>query len=176
MSVSQLWHFELTSSLYHWQNNDVDSFVSGEASGICRPPYGSSKVHRLSGSSGTFFTPDYPVPYPDDATCIWIISVPARKRVELRFENFNFGTVFSSCKELTNKIDYVQFRDGQDSESKELDLHCGYDYFTPSNVYSTGRYMWVKFYSTSSQNSMPWQGGNGFKAHFEAVELRKYYW
>jgi len=84
-------------------------FISEEASGICRPPYGGGKVHWLSGSSGTFFTPDYPVPYPDDATCIWIITAPARKRVKLRFEELDFQTVLSSCKELlvTNETDYV---------------------------------------------------------------------
>jgi len=150
------------------------SFVSEEASGICRRSDWSSKVHWLRGSSGTFFTLDYPVPYPEDATCIWIISVPARKRVKLKFEDFDFGTVFSSCKQLTSEIDYVQIRDGQGSESKELAIYCGHNIFTPSDVYSTGGYMWVKFYS-NSQNNMSWQGGKGFKAHFEAVELRKYY-
>ena len=168
--------FELTShtsSLYHWQLM-LFLFVSEEASGICRPSDGSSKVHWLNGSSGTFFTPDYPVPYPDDATCIWIITVPDRKRVELKFEDFDFGTVFSSCQQLPNKIDYVRIRDGQDSAGKELALYCGYDIYTPSDVYSTGRYMWIKFYS-SSQNDMHWQGGKGFKAHFEAVELCKYH-
>ena len=113
-------------------------FVSEEASGICRPPYASSKVHWLSGSSGTFFTPDYPVPYPDDATCIWIITVPLRKRVELKFENFDFRTVFSTCKELTNDTVYVQIRNGQDQESIELALRCGYySYSGPSVVYFT---------------------------------------
>lgn len=150
-------------------------FVLEEASGICHPSYGISKVHYLSDSSGTFFTPDYPVAYPDDATCIWIITVPARKRVKLIFEDFDFGTVSSSCKDLSNGIDFVQIRDGQDSKSKELGLYCGYDDSTPSDVYSTERYMWVKFYSTS-QSSAHWQGGKGFKVHFEAVELCKYYW
>ena len=146
------------------------SFVLEEASGICRPSDGSSNVHWLSGSSGTFFTPDYPVPYPNVATCIWIITVPARKRVKLKFENFDFGTVYSSCEDLLNEIDFVQIRDGQDSKSKELGLYCGY-VFTPPDVFSTGRYMWVKFYS-NAHNSTYWQG---FKAHFEAVELCKYY-
>ena len=151
------------------------SFVSEEASGICRPSYGSSKVHWLSGSSGTFFTPDYPAPYPDDATCIWIISVPSRKTVKVKFENLNFGTAFSSCKQPANETDYVQIRDGQDSESKELGLYCGYSSLTPSIVFSTGRYMWVKFYSNSQNDHLHRQGGKGFKAHFQALELRKYY-
>ena len=92
------------------------------------------------------------------------------ERVKLKFENFDFGTVYSSCEDLSNEIDFVQIRDGQDSKSKELGLYCGY-VFTPPDVFSTGRYMWVKFYS-NAHNSTYWQG---FKAHFEAVELCKYY-
>ena len=90
--------------------------------------------------------------------------------MKLKFENFDFGTVYSSCEDLSNEIDFVQIRDGQDSKSKELGLYCGY-VFTPPDVFSTGRYMWVKFYS-NAHNSTYWQG---FKAHFEAVELCKYY-
>jgi len=145
-------------------------FVSEEASGICNPPYGS-KVNQLQGSSGTFFTPGYPVPYPNQSTCLWNITVPSRKKVELKFEDFDLEGVSSSCKQPTNANVYVQIRDGQDQESKELVPHCGY--YTSSrhpDVYSSGRYMWVKFYS-NSQNSL----AKGFKAHFEAVDLRKYY-
>ena len=144
-------------------------FVSEEASGICHPPYGSSKVHWLNGSSGTFFTPDYPVPYPEDATCIWIISVPARKKVKLKFEKLDFETGSFSCKQLPNKEDYVQIRDGQDQESKELALHCGYyESSSYSDVYSTGRYMWVKFHSDANNIG---EQAKGFKAQFEAVDL-----
>ena len=69
----------------------------------------------------------------------------------------------------------MQIRDGQDQESKELALHCGYSGIyssSYSDVFSTGRYMWVKFHSNSQDR---WQGAKGFKAHFEAVDLRKYY-
>ena len=164
-----IYHHTLSLSLVI---NVVVVFFTEEASGICRPSDGSNKVHRLSGSSGTFFTPDYPVPYPNDATCIWIISVPAGKRVKLKFEDLDLETAFSSCEQLTNEENYVQIRDGQDPESKELALHCGrYDVSVPSDVYSTGRYMRVKFYSNSRNN---WRRSKGFKAHFEAVDLRKY--
>ena len=84
--------------------------------------------------------------------------------------------VFSSCKELlvTNKADYVQIHDGQDQASKELALRCGHWLASSSSdVYSTGRYMWVKFHSNSQYS---WSRDKGFKAHFEAVDLSKYYW
>ena len=146
-------------------------FVLEEASGICHPSYGSSKGHYLSGSSGTFFTPDYPVAYPDDATCIWIITVPAGKRVKLEFEDFDFGPVSSSCKKRTNEKDYVQIGSGLVPGKNSLALYCGYAAVSALNVYSTGRYMWVKFSSISSNRSF---SSKGFKAHFEALDVSKY--
>ena len=93
--------------------------------------------------------------------------------MHLKFEELDFETVFYRCEQLTNNKDYVQVRDGQDQESKQLALHCGYyGSSSSSDVYSTGRYMWVKFRS-NSQNS--WRQAKGFKAHFEAVDLSKYY-
>lgn len=147
-------------------------FLAEEASGICRLSNGSDKINKLGGFSGTFFTPDYPVPYPGDARCLWIISVPSGKRVKLRFEDFDFKTVSSSCKQRTNEKDYVQIGSGQVPGSNALALYCGYGVASPLNVYSTGSYMWVKFYSISSNRS---QSSKGFKAHFEAVDLRKYF-
>ena len=91
------------------------------------------------------------------------------KKVELKFEDFDLERSYSSCKQPTNANVYVQIRDGQDQESRELVPHCRYYASSgPPDVYSSGRYMWVKFYS-NSQNSF-----KGFKAHFEAVDLRKY--
>ncbi|KAJ7371397.1 hypothetical protein OS493_025859 [Desmophyllum pertusum] len=57
----------------------ISAVKEEEGYGICRSSNGSREVHKLSGSSGTIFTPGYPMPYPDDATCIWKISVPAGK-------------------------------------------------------------------------------------------------
>ena len=39
----------------------------------------------------------------------------------------------------------------------------------PPDVYSTGRYMWVKFYS-SSYGPVRTENDKGFKAHFEALD------
>ena len=146
-------------------------FLAEEASGICRLSNWRDKINKLSGLSGTFFTPDYPVPYPGDARCNWIISAPSGKRVKLKFEDFDLETVSSSCKQRTDEKDYVQIGSGQVPGSNPLALYCGYGVASPLYVYSTGRYMWVKFCSISSKRS---QSSKGFKAHFEAVELRKY--
>ena len=101
-------------------------FVAEEASGICRPSRGSKEVHWLNRSSGTFFTPDYPLPYPDYTWCIWIISVPAEKRVQLKFEDFEIERVSQDCALSMREKKYVQILDGQVSASKYLALYCGY--------------------------------------------------
>ena len=77
--------------------------LTEEASGVCRPWDGSSMIHSLSGSSGTFFSPDYPAPYPKNARCIWTITVPAGKRVKLKFEDFGLETVFYSCMNVQRR-------------------------------------------------------------------------
>ena len=143
--------------------------LAEEASGICRPLDGSTVFH-LSGTSGTFFSPDYPVPYPDGARCIWTISVPPGKRVKLVFEGFRLED--DDCKHSAEEADHVQIRDGQDSKSKELALICDhYPVGNPPDVYSTGSHLWVKFYSILDG----WSRWSGFKARFEAVDPREYY-
>ena len=146
-------------------------FLAEVASGICRPSNGSDKINWLEGFSGTFFTPDYPVPYPNDAMCNWIISVRFGKRVKLKFEDFDFAPVSSSCKKHTNEKDYVQIGSGQVQGKNALALYCGNAADSALDVYSTGSYMWVKFYSISSNRS---ERSKGFKAYFEAVDPRKY--
>ena len=94
--------------------------------------------------------------------------------MKLKFDDLDLESDFPRCEQLrTNEKVYVQIRDGQDPESKELAVYCGYQTFFSSfpEVYSTGRYMWIKFYSNSP---LTWRK-KGFKARFEAVDLRKYY-
>lgn len=129
-------------------------------------------MYRLNGSSGTFATPNYPNPYPTYTKCIWIISVPAGKIVNLIFKDFHLDPVSKGCIASKRERNYVQILDGQSSASKELAIYCGYDRSIPSDVHSTGRYMWVEFWSTVVDHVR-----RGFKAHFEAVDpdLRKYH-
>ena len=142
-----------------------------EAAGICRKTDGDYDVHQLSGSSGTIFSPDYPVPYPSNSRCTWVISVPAGKIVKLTFEDFDLGLGFTACKDRTGAIDFVEIRDGKLSVSKELARYCDYNRMgrTP-DVYSTGNYMRVKFSSSSRLGS-----DKGFKARYVASDPCKYY-
>ena len=142
-----------------------------EASGICRPPYSDSVVSSLSGSSGRFFSPDYPVPYPESATCTWTITVPEGKRVKLTFENFTLSKNPMTFDCRNDWSDFVELRDSFSSTGKKIGRYnC--DFNTPDLppvVYATGRYMFVKFQSSSS-SSFRRKDDKGFKAKFEAVD------
>ena len=141
-------------------------FITEEASGICRPSDGRDKVHKLSGSSGTFFTPDYPYYYQDDVRCTWIISVPDGKVVKLTFESFELNFLADYCN--TSISDYVQIRDGK-LKSRKLAEYCGYyQAMGPSDVYSSGSTLSVIFNSIVDGQDY----STGFKARFEAVDIQ----
>ena len=128
-----------------------------------------SDVSRVNGSSGTFFSPEYPVPYPDDAICIWIITVPPGKRVKLRFESFELHLGLNDCHTGKDDNDFVEIRDGQTSANFEIGRYCDYNtrYTAPADLFSSGRYMWVRFRSGRVHKR---RDIKGFKAHFEAVD------
>ena len=141
-------------------------FITEEASGICRPSDGREKVHQLSGSSGTFFTPDYPYYYPDDVRCNWIISVPDDKVVKLTFERFQLNLYADYCN--TGISDYVQIRDGKLNGRKLAEYCRYYRVMGPSDVYSSGRTLSVIFNSIVDGEEY----SSGFKARFEAVDIQ----
>ena len=127
---------------------------------------------QLSGASGTIFSPDYPYPYPSDSKCIWVISVPSGKIVKLTFQDYDLGTRFTHCRDVSEEEDFVEIRDGKDSSSKELVFYCGYH--TLENLvdlYSTGNHMRVTFSSTSFALGTK----KGFKARYEVSEPCKYW-
>ena len=156
MSVSSLFHLE-------------------EAAGICRRTDRRDKVLELGGSSGTFFTPDYPVLYPMGVQCTWVISVPAGRRVKFAFEDFNLGLKVDVICENRDSTDYVRIRDGRMEDSKELALFCGWHQPILGNiydVYSTGNYMRVTF-AALRLSQLSRLASKGFKARYQSVDACK---
>ena len=96
----------------------------------------------LTGSSGSFTSPNYPRNYPNSNTCRWVVTVPEGHRVKLTFQTFLLETciVPSLCT-----CDHVEVRDGKDGDSSKLGKYCGSK--TPDPIYSTGRFMWIEFES-----------------------------
>jgi len=143
-----------------------------EARGICRFPWQVTGQIRVGGSSGTIFTPDYPVPYQDYTTCGWLVYAPNGKRVKLTFTDFELGKIVVDAKDnFSNRksdMDLVEISEGNWFGNKPRGSYCGKK--RPFDVYSSGRLMWVNF--RASRDGV--RANKGFKAHFEAVDLRKF--
>ena len=150
----------------------ITNNLFSEASGICRPSRAEGNTMIVQSHYGTIFSPDYPVPYQDDTTCVWRLYAAYGDRVKLRFVDFELGqsvvdTKYSFC-DLKSGMDYVEIRDGESSTDELLASYCGKK--TPFDVYSSGRRMLIKFRA----NRDGVQANRGFKAHFESVEPRKF--
>jgi len=57
---------------------------------------------ELSGLTGSFVSPNYPLPYGHSTTCFWNVSVSRGSKIELRFTDFDLER-HSVCY-----FDYVQ--------------------------------------------------------------------
>lgn len=121
----------------------------------------SSSGTTLTGSSGSFSSPNYPSNYPNGETCRWIITVPTGHLVRLSFQSFQlescaFPSPICSC-------DHLEVRDGTTGSSKRLGRYCGNEY--PAAVQSSGRSMWIEFDSDLFSNEQ------GFSATYTAVGM-----
>lgn len=73
-----------------------------------------------------------------------------------------------SCSALSSLVcrgrcDHLEVRDGTDGRSEELGRYCGNEYHP--TFLSSGRYMWIKFESDSSDNE------KGFLVKYTAVGM-----
>ena len=127
--------------------------------GACKVQ-GVDNVIRLTNETGRLFSPLFPRPYPKDMTCTWIINVPEGHFVRLRMKSFR---LFIDCDDSD-----LEIRDGESSSSTLLNQFCSRDYYI--SVFSSGRYMWVRFRSLRSVSSLD---EAGFDAVFEAVKQGK---
>lgn len=118
--------------------------------------------------SGTIFSPDYPVPYPDHASCVWRLIAPGDKEIKLTFEDIELrgssrNDVNDNCMTNYTYMDHVEIGDG--FRPFHGGIYC--ENQTASEVYSTDGTMYVTF----SAVPVGVRGKRGFKAHFEAVDL-----
>ena len=122
---------------------------------------GIDNVIPLTGKAGRLFSPLYPEKFPQDMECTWIITVPEGRFVRLSITSFDLG---NECKNT------LEIRDGQTSLSPLLGNFCSVS-FDPS-VFSSGRYLWVRFQSEKRADKPPY--ATGFKAFYETVSQCRY--
>ncbi|NXY42567.1 CUBN protein, partial [Ceuthmochares aereus] len=108
----------------------------------------------LSGA-GTIHSPYYPRMSPHPKTCEWIISQPASKAVVLNFVDFKIRNT------TTCDSDYIEVRDGNNTDSPLLEKYCGTA--VPSRVQSTRNYLYIKFRASSLTNL-------GFRAEYSPLD------
>ncbi|XP_026165583.1 membrane frizzled-related protein-like [Mastacembelus armatus] len=108
---------------------------------------------NLYGSSGSFYSPNYPNMYPMNADCTWYIA-PGRQIVQLDIFDVNIEN------HPTCGFDAIYVYDGSSTSSRLLGKVCGTN---SSTFYSTGAYLTVRFKSDSVSSY------SGFYASYKVV-------
>ena len=150
----------------HTNATVVFSF-SDEAVGMCRYPYHKYiDIGAVLKYSGTIFSPNYPAPYPDDASCMWRFLAPIGKRMTLKFVDFQLRG--SSMNDVNSDCNYFvdNVRTDPGLRSFYVSIDCGNQ--TAFQVHSVG----IEMHVTFRAKPVGVRGKRGFKAHFEAVDPR----
>ena len=115
----------------------------------------------LTGHRGYFNSPRFALDYPGNLECTWRIHVSNKQRVALVFLGpINFDP---------NCTDVLEIRDGLEASSPLLKRYCTTT-ATPSNIFSSGRDMYVQF---KSDRYIRRDGlGSGFRAAYFAKPVK----
>ena len=100
-------------------------------------------------SSGSITSPGFPLPYPNDVLCTWMIVAPRGHKVSIEFTNFKLEQDTDCSK------DYLLIRDGSSTTSTAIGRYCGTS--LPRKVLSSGNSIWLQL---KADCKIP---NNGFK-------------
>ncbi|XP_054898104.1 neuropilin and tolloid-like protein 2 isoform X2 [Poeciliopsis prolifica] len=130
----------------------------GAGSKESRPPE-QSRNNRHCGTwvrktdGGSFSSPNYPNTYPPNKECLYVLEAPPRQRIELQFSK-----IFQIEASFECRFDHIEVRDGPFSFSTLINRYCGTA--NPGRVLSSGRFMWIRFYSDDELE------GKGFQVQY----------
>uniref|UniRef100_W5MX16 Cubilin n=1 Tax=Lepisosteus oculatus TaxID=7918 RepID=W5MX16_LEPOC len=108
-----------------------------------------------SDPPGYVMSPNYPSNYPQNVDCIWVITVPSGRVIQLDFEDEFY---IESSARPSCLYDYLELRDGATSSADLIARLCGIQ--LPSTQHSTGSVMYLRFRTDSSVTH------KGFKAKY----------
>ena len=109
-------------------------------------------MYTLSETNASFTSPGFPKYYRESEDICWTIKAASGHNIWLNFSLFDLQF------EMTCRYDVVEVRDGHDVSGTLLGRYCGFQ--APFTVYSSDRYMWIRF-KTDSDINLP-----GFQAFF----------
>ncbi|KAG8515901.1 Cubilin, partial [Galemys pyrenaicus] len=113
---------------------------------------GNIYIHDAD-SAGYVTSPNHPDNYPQNADCIWLLAAPPGKLIRLQFEDQFSIEVTPNCSS-----NYLELRDGADSNAPVLSKFCGNS--LPSSQFSSGEVMYLRFRTDNSSTHV------GFKAKY----------
>ncbi|XP_032380424.1 neuropilin and tolloid-like protein 2 isoform X1 [Etheostoma spectabile] len=102
---------------------------------------------------GSFSSPNYPKTYPPNKECLYVLEALPRQRIELLFDQTFYIEASFECR-----FDHIEVRDGPFSFSPLINRFCGSA--CPGLVLSSGRFMWIRFFSDEELE------GYGFKVRY----------
>lgn len=100
-------------------------------------------------------SPNYPDSYPNDAHCLWIISVEPLRRIRVLFKNFS----------TEPQYDLLTIGNGRNPSDHGSVVLMQSGPTTPSNFISSGNVIWVSFTSDDGKN------GEGFVVQLKDNDL-----
>lgn len=98
--------------------------------------------HKVTSTSGTITSPNWPDKYPSKKECTWAISSTPGHRVKLTFVEMDIESQ-PECA-----YDHLEVFDGRDAKAPVLGRFCGSK--KPEPVLATGNRMFLRFYSDNS--------------------------
>ncbi|TNN43019.1 Neuropilin and tolloid-like protein 2 [Liparis tanakae] len=98
-------------------------------------------------------SPNYPKTYPANKECLYVLEALPRQRIELRFDQSFYIEASFECR-----FDHIEVRDGPFSFSPLIDSFCGSA--SPGLVLSSGRFLWIRFFSDEELE------GSGFRVQY----------
>lgn len=109
--------------------------------------------------AGLIQSPNFPSPYGSNKDCVYVIALDPGKAIQMNFLSFDIeGSI--NCI-----YDYIEVRDGDNSNSTLIGRFCGPAEQTPPAVVSTHNYLWVKFVTDSSVHNL------GFVANYSSIDV-----
>lgn len=109
--------------------------------------------HKVTSTSGTITSPNWPDKYPSKKECTWAISSTPGHRVKLTFMEMDIESQ-PECA-----YDHLEVFDGRDAKAPVLGRFCGSK--KPEPVLATGSRMFLRFYSDNSVQRKGFQASHG---------------